>query len=305
MDLWKEVARRLKLDYEIRELSVADFRDPAKMAALDVFVSLNVSADREAELDLTHAFYSTGLAIAVAPKDSGGLLATLHAIFTPKFAKLIAALMGVLLAIGVLMWLAERRGNSQQFGGSAAHGIGAGLWWSAVTMTTVGYGDKSPVTIGGRILGLAWMFIAIIIISIFTASITSTLTVDRLESAIKGPDDLPRFRVVTLAGSTSAAYLDRHHITYKAAPTILDGMKAVAANEADAMVYDAPVLQYLAKHELGGSVAVLTNVFEHQDYGFALPDGSSLREELNRALLTQLGTEEWHELVAKYLGREN
>src|SRR3954471_19289847 len=51
MDLWKQVALRLGLDYEVRELVAADLDDPAKMAALDVFVSLNVSAKREATLD--------------------------------------------------------------------------------------------------------------------------------------------------------------------------------------------------------------------------------------------------------------
>src|SRR5438105_17734 len=111
MDLWKEVARREKLDYEVTELVAADLADPAKLAALDVFVSLNISAEREAQLDLTHPFYSTGLAIAVAPTDGGGLGATLKAIFTARFAKLLAALLAMLFAIGVLMWLAERRKN--------------------------------------------------------------------------------------------------------------------------------------------------------------------------------------------------
>src|SRR5262245_9701319 len=74
MDLWKEVARRLHLDYEIRELVAADLKDPAKLADLDVFVSLNVGAEREALDDLTHAFYSTGLAIAVAPKAETGVV---------------------------------------------------------------------------------------------------------------------------------------------------------------------------------------------------------------------------------------
>ena len=38
------------------------------------------------------------------------------------------------------------------------------FWWAAVTMTTVGYGDKTPVTTGGRIVGLVWMFTSVIVI---------------------------------------------------------------------------------------------------------------------------------------------
>ena len=38
---------------------------------------------------------------------------------------------------------------NDQFSGTAAEDIGSGLWWSAVTVTTVGCGDKSPRTVGG------------------------------------------------------------------------------------------------------------------------------------------------------------
>ena len=47
---------------------------------------------------------------------------------------------------------------------------------------------------------------------------------------------------------------------------------------------------------------MLPNVFEHQDYGFALPDGSPLREPINRALLKELASDSWNQLLAKYLG---
>ena len=164
------------------------------------------------------------------------------------------------------------------------------------------FATPPPITVGGRVLGLAWMFPAIIITSFFTASITSTLTVDRLESAIKGPEDLPRLRVATVGGSTSAAYLDRHRVAYRAVATVLDGEQLVASGDVDAMVYDAPILQYVAKTELGGRVVVLPNVFERQDYGFALPDGSPLRQPINRALLEELGRDDWRALLARYLG---
>jgi ABC-type amino acid transport substrate-binding protein len=302
MDLWKEVARRLKLEYEIKELSAADLQDPAKMGALDVFVSLNVSAERESTMDLTHAFYSTGLAIAVAPKENNGLTATLGAIFTPKFARLIAALMAILLAIGVLMWLAERKRNEAQFGGSAAHGIGAGLWWSAVTMTTVGYGDKSPVTIAGRVLGLVWMFAAILIISSFTASIASALTVNQLESAVSGPNDLPKVKVGTVDPSQGATYLTRRQIKfkgYKDAAAALDGL---ANGEVEAVVYEAPILQYHVKNRNDSTLQVLDGTFANHGYALALKLGSPLRKQINLALLQFITTDDWAAMLARYLG---
>jgi hypothetical protein len=67
-----------------------------------------------------------------------------RAIFSRTFLRVVVGLFGAMLAIGVAVYLFERRVNREQFGGSAIRGILSGLWWSAVTLTTVGYGDKVP-----------------------------------------------------------------------------------------------------------------------------------------------------------------
>lgn len=45
------------------------------------------------------------------------------------------------------------------------------LWWSIVTLTTVGYGDITPVTVGGRFIAILDMFVGIGFLAIFTATI--------------------------------------------------------------------------------------------------------------------------------------
>ncbi|MBT3784496.1 hypothetical protein HOF92_05930, partial [bacterium] len=55
------------------------------------------------------------------------------------------------------------------------------VWWSFVTMTTVGYGDHYPTTAGGRILGVLMMFSGIAISSFFTATIASRFVDRRLK----------------------------------------------------------------------------------------------------------------------------
>jgi voltage-gated potassium channel len=47
------------------------------------------------------------------------------------------------------------------------------FWWSIVTLTTVGYGDITPTTIGGRLIGIMIMFFGIGILGMFTATIAS------------------------------------------------------------------------------------------------------------------------------------
>lgn len=80
----------------------------------------------------------------------GNLLALIGRLISPRFLAVIAALLALLIGVGVLIWLAERRVNAQ-FQRDPLSGIGSGLWWSAVTMTTVGYGDQAPTTLLGRL----------------------------------------------------------------------------------------------------------------------------------------------------------
>lgn len=52
--------------------------------------------------------------------------------------------------------------------------IGTGLWWSAQTVTTVGYGDNVPVTLAGRLVAVLVMLLGISFLTVVTAAITST-----------------------------------------------------------------------------------------------------------------------------------
>jgi voltage-gated potassium channel len=57
--------------------------------------------------------------------------------------------------------------------GSNIHNFGDALWWAIVTVTTVGYGDKYPVTAGGRAVATVLMFVGIGLIGVLTATVAS------------------------------------------------------------------------------------------------------------------------------------
>ncbi len=52
-------------------------------------------------------------------------------------------------------------------------GLGDTMWWSAQTVTTVGYGDVVPTTTGGRIIGVLIMAFGVSAVSFLTAAVTS------------------------------------------------------------------------------------------------------------------------------------
>jgi voltage-gated potassium channel len=55
------------------------------------------------------------------------------------------------------------------------------IWWSLVTVTTVGYGDKYPITTEGRLIGVVLMLIGVGMFGTFTAYIASWFSAGALK----------------------------------------------------------------------------------------------------------------------------
>ena len=107
-----------------------------------------------------------------------------------------------------------------------------------------------------------------------------------------------------MPASTSEAYLRTHRLQYHAYDTVLDGLRALTTGKLDAMVYDAPLLRYLAAKELPGRITVLPNTFERQYYGIALPEEPLAGEDQLRPP-GEDSPAAWRDLLYQYLGQED
>jgi ABC-type amino acid transport substrate-binding protein len=305
VDLWNAIAAELNLTFEFEERTIDGMIEGVHSGELDAAAAaLTVTEEREALVDFTHPFHTTGLAIATVPDSSPDFwLALFRQLFSWRFLQIVGSLLCVLLVVGWLVWLVEHNHRDErQDGYRTIHRVEEGLWWAAATMTTVGYGDKAPVTRAGRALGIVWMFTAIMLIASFIAAFSSALTVDQLGARLQGPQDLAQARVATVPASTSARFLDRRGLTAVPVDSVEAGLGAILDGQVDAMVYDAPLLRYLVRTRFAGNLVILPATFERQDYAFALPTGSPLREPVNRAMLRIIRTDAWSRNVDRYLG---
>lgn len=103
----------------------------------------------------------------------------------------------ILLAINLaamLMFLVERHAATRQF-----ETFGDALWWSIVTIATVGYGDKVPITAAGRIIGSITIISGIILISLFTATISSVFVARKIKES-QGLQDIDFIDHVLVCG---------------------------------------------------------------------------------------------------------
>jgi ABC-type amino acid transport substrate-binding protein len=310
VDLLREVKARLEnesgheIGVEFKQLSLDAMLDAVENSEVDLAAAaLTMNFEREKRMDFTHTFHTSGLGIAVGTKQrQSGWSGILDAIFSTTFLRIVAGLFLAMFVSAVGIYLFERKHNREQFDKGWVRGISAGMWWAAVTLTTVGYGDKVPRTLGGRTIGLVWMFAGLFIIAGFTAAVTSALTLTELRTRISGPSDLSRVSVATIEGSTSADYLRSRHINSTKHPDVDSALDSLIEGECEAVVYDAPILKYQTYQNYPGEAFVLAATFERQNYAFALPSDSALREPINQVLLRQTSSPSWQEVLANYFG---
>jgi ABC-type amino acid transport substrate-binding protein len=222
--------------------------------------------------------------------------------FSVRFFRVCGALFAILLLFGFLEWLFERKVNKEEFG-KGIKGLWNGFWWSAVTMTTVGYGDKSPKTVGGRIVALIWMFTAIIIISGFTASIASSLTTNKMTSNTSSIDDFKEKQLGTIEKSGTEEWLrDNFYVNRSTFSTMDEAITALEKGKIDAIAYDKPILNEIVKTDTADKFELLDISFDAQFYAMGMhPDLSrDLKRKINLSLHELTESMDWKVLMTEY-----
>jgi polar amino acid transport system substrate-binding protein len=305
IDLWRRVADQMHLRYRFEETSLSGLVDGVADGSLDAAVAaLTVTGPRHRLVDFTQPFYGTGLGIAVKQDAGRNWWPIIANVLSFRFLGAVAALFAGSVAVGVVLWLVERRHN-EHFG-THRQGLGSSVWFSAAAMTQSAgaAGEKVPVTLPGRLLAIVWMVASVIVIASFTAALTSQLTLKQLHGAVQGEADLSSARVGAIAGTETTDYLRRQHIAYQTFADAEAGLSALKEGRIDALVYDRPLLLWLVRERYPDSLRVLNATFDPQYYAIALPQGSKLRLPIDLALLDAARSEWWHETVLAYLGQD-
>lgn len=108
-----------------------------------------------------------------------------HYVSYGRVAAAIAGAGSFVVLVGALVVLDFERSAPD----SSITTLGQALWWGVVTITTVGYGDLSPVSGGGQIAATVMMVVGISLIGAVTASFASWFT-QRVQGAQQDADEL-------------------------------------------------------------------------------------------------------------------
>lgn len=302
IDLWEAIAEKLQVEYRL--VDVATPEEMVKGVAegrFDLAISaISVTAEREARVDFSHRYYTTGLGVAVRGSAGTGIERILRAVFSWQFLTLVGSVVLALLVAGYLFWWFERRQNPQ-FAEGQKPGVAFGLWWSMLLL--FGHKGVFPKSVAGRLLAAASMLVSILLLSVLTGAIASALTVGHFESVIRDASDLRHVRTLAVDGTSGTAFLRRERIAYESVASVTAGLEAVANERADALVHDAPLLEFEVNRDWPGRLNLLPQTFELQDYAIAVGQDSPLRERLNTALLEVRSSPQWEDIQYRYLRR--
>ncbi|XP_031567022.1 uncharacterized protein LOC116301975 isoform X2 [Actinia tenebrosa] len=178
---------------------------------------------------------------------------------------------------GIVLWFLDHNQNPDEFPPPFLRGAWEGFWWALVTMTTVGYGDRSPKSPLGRVFCIVWIITGVIIVSIFTALVTASLSASTYPNfnihgskigAVNGSEE---FRLGVSMNADMKVFLNVMQIT-----------KELLKNEIDGALVDNYVITHFLEFIKDEPIRVEKYIEHPITYGVVLARNSSRLERCIR-----------------------
>ena len=300
VELWRHLADKEQLRYEWVEY---DNLEALKKGMTSGEITVAVPADLSAELTdsvrfLQHHYLTT---LGVARPQTNTIWRTVRNFFSLQLLWIVLSLSALFIVIGTIIYFIERNDNEDQFGGerTTLQGIGGGFWWAGVTMTTIGYGDKAPVTLWGRVVAMLWMLMAMAISASLTAAVISA--VDARES-VDFPDDLTGVKVAVPDNSPAAQYLKDRDYKFTTFKGLEKSLEAIKEQEYDMVVGDVTALQYINNNTTNISTSITATNSAPVAYAIMVKEGTDLPERLDKQLVKFILSPTYRQIVKSYGG---
>jgi polar amino acid transport system substrate-binding protein len=267
--------------------------------------AITITPERAARVDFSYPAHRSGVAIALR-KQTGAIFAlTSYWTAVTEMGPLIIVILAMLILIGIAMWIVEQRDRSTAPGSeSAVVSLRDGLYWAVVTMTTVGYGDKTPKTMPGRVVAIVWMLSSLVLVSLLSTSLVSRLTAERVESRdLAASIDLRERKLAAVAQSSGAEYLDELHLQYAKYKDLPEALESLAKGQSNAVVNSVGALQYYVAKRYGKVLEIPQGLLAPAYMAIALPEHSPIKKPIDQALIRITNSPEWRTLEERFFVR--
>jgi polar amino acid transport system substrate-binding protein len=303
VDVWNDVARRLHVDFTWRVVEADDRLPSLERGEADLAIGLIVmTPEDEKRVDFTTPYFDSGLQIMVRAQGGGRLLNTFYSIPWAAIGELFGVGLLIVILLGNVLWLVERRRNPR-FRKKYLPAIGEGLWGSMLIIATGEHGDRDASDVVKRIAVVAMWVVGVVLVAQLTATVTSSQTVARLQSEIRGPGDLPGKTIAATPGTIAGDYLAGLGLPYTRRANPDEGIGLLKQGKVQAVVLSAAVLQYLAAQPANRPLQVVGPIFRPYKIAIAVRNGSPLRKPINEALLAMYQDGTYEDIYAKWFAQ--
>jgi len=297
IDLWEELSKSSGVPFKYKV--IPEFKDILSNISernVDLVISgITINAERESYFDFTQPYLKSGISVLVKQDREANVFQILGGFFVSIW-KTLLIFFGFLLLCSIAIWFFELGKDS--FDDKPLKGIAEGMYWTNVTMTTVGYGDQTPQTAKGKLFSVLVMWIGICIVFPFVVAKMGQIV--NMDYSITEQSELKHKKVAIIEGTTSLSAANELGAEVTECKSIEHCYKLLKTGDVEAIICDTPVLNYLAKINEG--LKVLEKPLRREDYGIVVYQGSKQRELINRELLKFKESVRYQELYKEWFG---
>jgi len=305
IELWEKSAKALGRTYEYRDYpSFEALITAVENGEVETAISnLTITKERAARLLFSQPWYDAGLRIMVANENSSGFWQVISGLENAGHLRAMLWLMAFIVLATIFLAFFYRRFD-KSFPRKWHVGL-AESFYEVMSVTTSGKITR-PNVLGwlGRISGGLWMVCGVAVIAYVTSSVTSVMTALSLTHQINSIADLPGRTVGVLGGSVAEIYGRGLRLDVRSFAATQDAIDALDNGEVDAIVGDAPVLEYFVHSNPGSAFSVVGAIFHPDKYGFGFQHNNHLGHEVTLQILAQQETGELGVLRRKYFGNQ-
>ncbi|HLB34314.1 MAG TPA: transporter substrate-binding domain-containing protein [Chthoniobacterales bacterium] len=303
VDLWEQIARKLGYNYEYVELPQTEILEALHHGNCDLSVSeITPTLETERLVDFTQPYLASRLAVAfnnfILLQEIRNFL---YVLMNNGVFEIFLAMMGALVIFSFFIWLAERKKN-EHFGGYFPCAVGSALWFGAVTMTSIGYGDKIPLTFLGRSVTFVWMITGMLLVALLTGTVVSSIATASDHQSVKHINDLSHYKNGVINDGYATQTLRSKGIHAKKFASFEEGLKALSEKKISAFVGDSISLQYLVARDYPSHLRLATLPSGTIYRMLALRPNFPYKEPINLALLEITTPLEWNTEIEKWTG---
>jgi polar amino acid transport system substrate-binding protein len=273
--------------------------------------AITITEGRMQQVDFSFPIYESSYQVMIpadrAPADFSSLSVPFRQLLKWENLGWLLLIVGTLLVISHVVWMAERRVNARAFPDQYHRGIGETVWWSLSTLMSGGCEEKPVQGRAARFIALVWMFCALMFATFVQSTVTTSMVVGG-GNAFHGLENFnPMTTKIGLVTNSSASdWLQKNESSLQTLPRTVSWenrehtLQALLSRKIDGWLHDGPILHSYASKYPG--LKVLGKIYGPHSYAFMFRENLPLREEIDSVLVRLKSSGEFEKCERRWVG---